>query len=106
MATLRIIDRHGIEHDMEGRTGLKIMEILREHDFSVAAICGGMCSCATCHVYVDLPPPAILHSRHATQLESSCAAIGQPMSARHRSNSSARISKARSAPAGPAAPAP
>ena len=53
MATLRIIERHGIEHDMEGRTGLKIMEILREHDFGVAAICGGMCSCATCHVYVD-----------------------------------------------------
>src|SRR5437764_841918 len=26
---------------------------LRELDYGVAAICGGMCSCATCHVYVD-----------------------------------------------------
>jgi 2Fe-2S ferredoxin len=29
------------------------METLRELDYGVAAICGGMCSCATCHVYVD-----------------------------------------------------
>ena len=39
------------------------MEPLRDMDEGVAAICGGMCSCATCHVYVDqdwlakLPPP-------------------------------------------------
>ena len=26
---------------------------LRELDYGVAAICGGMCSCATCHIYVD-----------------------------------------------------
>ena len=29
------------------------MEVLRELDYGVAAICGGMCSCATCHIYVD-----------------------------------------------------
>ena len=28
------------------------MEVLRDLDGGVAAICGGMCSCATCHVYV------------------------------------------------------
>ena len=38
---------------MEAKTGLKVMENLRELDYGVAAICGGMCSCATCHIYVD-----------------------------------------------------
>jgi ferredoxin, 2Fe-2S len=63
MALLRVVDRDGIEHEVDGRPGLKLMEILRELDYGVAAICGGMCSCATCHVYVDehwapqLPPP-------------------------------------------------
>lgn len=39
------------------------METLREVEWGVAAICGGMCSCATCHIFIDeawmkrLPPP-------------------------------------------------
>jgi 2Fe-2S ferredoxin len=53
MALMRVVDRDGIEHEAEARTGLKVMENLRELDYGVAAICGGMCSCATCHVYVD-----------------------------------------------------
>ena len=38
------------------------MENIRDLDNSVDAICGGLCSCATCHVFVDpawmakLPP--------------------------------------------------
>jgi 2Fe-2S ferredoxin len=62
MATLQVIDRDGVSHDVECKPGLKVMEVLRELDYGVAAICGGMCSCATCHIYVDpawldkLPP--------------------------------------------------
>jgi 2Fe-2S ferredoxin len=38
------------------------MEVIRDDDGELLAICGGCCSCATCHVYVDaaftdrLPP--------------------------------------------------
>ena len=53
MALLRVVDRDGVEHEVDAKTGLKVMENLRELDYGVAAICGGMCSCATCHVYVD-----------------------------------------------------
>ena len=53
MARMIVVDRDGKEHDIEAKPGLKVMEILRELDYGVAAICGGMCSCATCHVYVD-----------------------------------------------------
>jgi 2Fe-2S ferredoxin len=63
MGMLKVVDRDGVEHAVEAKTGLKVMEVLRELDYGVAAICGGMCSCATCHIYVDpawidkLPPP-------------------------------------------------
>jgi 2-(1,2-epoxy-1,2-dihydrophenyl)acetyl-CoA isomerase len=53
MPLMRVVDRDGVEHEVEARAGLKVMENLRELDYGVAAICGGMCSCATCHVYVD-----------------------------------------------------
>src|SRR5437868_15251710 len=53
MALLRVVDRDGVEHEVDAKPGMKVMEILRELEYGVAAICGGMCSCATCHVYVD-----------------------------------------------------
>ena len=53
MATLQVVDRDGVEHAVEAKPGLKVMEVLRELDYGVAAICGGMCSCATCHIYVE-----------------------------------------------------
>lgn len=53
MPVLKVVDRDGKEHDVEAKSGLKLMETLRELDYGIAAICGGMCSCATCHIYVD-----------------------------------------------------
>ena len=55
MALLRVVDRDGVEHEVEAKTGLKVMENLRELDYGVAAICGGMCSCATCHASMRIP---------------------------------------------------
>jgi len=42
-----------VDMQLYRRGSVKVMETLRELDYGVAAICGGMCSCATCHVYVD-----------------------------------------------------
>ena len=53
MAMMIVVDRDGKAHEVESKPGLKIMEILRELDYGVAAICGGLCSCATCHIFVD-----------------------------------------------------
>jgi len=53
MAVLKVVDRDGVEHEVEAQPGQKVMEVLRELEYGVAAICGGMCSCATCHVFVD-----------------------------------------------------
>jgi 2Fe-2S ferredoxin len=49
---LHVVDRNGEAHDVETSTGGSLMETLRELEYGVSAICGGMCSCATCHVYV------------------------------------------------------
>ena len=53
MPLLRVVDRDGKEHEVDAKPGQTVMEVLRDLDYGVAAICGGMCSCATCHVYVD-----------------------------------------------------
>jgi 2Fe-2S ferredoxin len=53
MPKVRVIDRDGKERELDAPNGSTLMEPLRDMDDGVAAICGGMCSCATCHVYVD-----------------------------------------------------
>jgi 2Fe-2S ferredoxin len=53
MPTVRVIDRDDQERVLEAPSGATLMEPLRDMEEGVAAICGGMCSCATCHVYVD-----------------------------------------------------
>jgi 2Fe-2S ferredoxin len=53
MPSIHLTDIYGVEHVIEAPPGLKLMEILREHEYGVTASCGGFCSCATCHVYVD-----------------------------------------------------
>jgi 2Fe-2S ferredoxin len=52
MAKMVVTDRDGNVHEVEGRVGVKLMETLREFDYGVTAICGGLCSCATCHIFV------------------------------------------------------
>ena len=62
MARIHVTDREGERLTVEGRAGSSVMESLRELDNGVEALCGGMCSCATCHCYIDpawqdrLPP--------------------------------------------------
>jgi 2Fe-2S ferredoxin len=53
MPSIYVTDVYGQEHTIEAPAGSKLMEVLREYEFGVAASCGGFCSCATCHVYVD-----------------------------------------------------
>ena len=54
MAKLIVATRDGTEHEIEGQAGLSVMEIIRDAGFDeLLALCGGCCSCATCHVHVD-----------------------------------------------------
>ncbi|HEY0269679.1 MAG TPA: 2Fe-2S iron-sulfur cluster-binding protein [Sphingomonas sp.] len=54
MAKLIVVTREGGETAVEGDAGLTVMELIRDAGFDeLLALCGGCCSCATCHVYVD-----------------------------------------------------
>ena len=54
MAQITIVDRDGKSQLVDAEIGLSVMEIIRDADFDeLLALCGGSCSCATCHVYVD-----------------------------------------------------
>ncbi len=46
-------DRLGAEYSLDAEVGATVMETLRDAGLPVEAVCGGCCSCATCHVYVD-----------------------------------------------------
>jgi 2Fe-2S ferredoxin len=54
MPQLHIVTRGGAERTVEGRIGWSVMENIRDNGFDeLLALCGGCCSCATCHVHVD-----------------------------------------------------
>lgn len=48
-----VTDQKGVEHELEGLDGWRVMEVIRDWDLNIKAECGGACSCATCHVFVD-----------------------------------------------------
>src|SRR5690606_36223929 len=54
MPKLTVVDRSGNERTVEVGNGLTVMEAIRDNGFDeLLALCGGCCSCATCHVHID-----------------------------------------------------
>ena len=52
MTKLLVRDRNGRNHELNAGTDQTLMQTLRDQSYGVEAICGGLCSCATCHVYI------------------------------------------------------
>ena len=53
MPEIIVTTREGTEITLAAKPGLSVMEIIRDGDIDeLLALCGGCCSCATCHVYV------------------------------------------------------
>ena len=50
---IKVTDREGKRHELEGDSNSTLMEILRDAGLDIEAACGGCCACATCHVYVN-----------------------------------------------------
>lgn len=57
MIELQVIDRGGNTRSIPAPTGVSLMEALRDNGVDeLLALCGGCCSCATCHVHIDKGP--------------------------------------------------
>jgi 2Fe-2S ferredoxin len=54
MTQLVVATRAGDEKAIDVAGGLSLMQALRESGFDeILGMCGGVCACATCHIYVD-----------------------------------------------------
>ena len=54
MPKLVVVTREGEESVLEAEAGLSVMEVISDAGIDeLLALCGGCCSCATCHVFVD-----------------------------------------------------
>ena len=54
MPKLVVTTREGETSEVQVDEGLTVMEAIRDNGFDeLLALCGGCCSCATCHIHVD-----------------------------------------------------
>ena len=54
MPKMIITNREGETSEIEVEDGLTVMEAIRDNGFDeLLALCGGCCSCATCHIHID-----------------------------------------------------
>lgn len=63
MTTITVTTRSGSVESINATDGLSLMEAIRDSGLDeLLALCGGCCSCATCHIFADpafvdrLPP--------------------------------------------------
>ena len=54
MSSLNVTTREGTSTEIPAREGVSLMQLIRNAGLDeLMALCGGSCSCATCHVYID-----------------------------------------------------
>ncbi|WP_134092753.1 2Fe-2S iron-sulfur cluster-binding protein [Novosphingobium sp. PhB55] len=57
MASITVIGASGEERVLRANPGQTVMEVIRDAGFDeLLALCGGCCSCATCHVHIEAGP--------------------------------------------------
>ena len=54
MPTIKFVTHDGNEQEVEAESGTTVMQAAMDNGIdAILAECGGACSCATCHCYVD-----------------------------------------------------
>ncbi|MCX5542125.1 2Fe-2S iron-sulfur cluster-binding protein [Paraburkholderia sp. CNPSo 3076] len=61
MSAIIVTTREGEVYELAAQVGMSVMEIIRDAGLDeLLALCGGCCSCATCHIYVEGGPTEAL----------------------------------------------
>lgn len=68
MPSISVTTRDGTSREVDAAVGISVMEVIRDAGIDeLQAICGGCCSCSTCHVYVDSDQLQLLPPIHADE---------------------------------------
>lgn len=60
MVTITVTDRDGTTVPISADPGATLLEAIRDGGIDdLLALCGGCCSCATCHVYIGASHPEL-----------------------------------------------
>ncbi len=71
MSTITVVDTQGESKQIELVEGLSLMELLRDAGYDeILAMCGGCCSCATCHVHISGAQLPVIEEDEEMLLES------------------------------------
>jgi len=69
MPQVVFIDHQGADSRVDAPIGRSLMQVAVDHGISgILGDCGGSCSCATCHGYMDEPWMAKLPPRSETEV--------------------------------------
>ncbi len=73
MPNIKFILADNSVHEIQAETGTTVMQLARRSGFAgILAECGGVCSCATCHVHIDkewMPKLAKMEDLESDMLE-------------------------------------
>jgi len=70
MPKIHFIEHGGREHSVEAETGWSVMESATRNGVpGIDGDCGGVCACATCHVYIDSKWAAFTGERTETETD-------------------------------------
>jgi 2Fe-2S ferredoxin len=69
MPQVLFIDAQGQQHAVDAPLGRNLMQVALDHGVpGILGDCGGACSCATCHAYIEAPWDEQLPPRSDTEV--------------------------------------
>jgi 2Fe-2S ferredoxin len=73
MPQITVINQSGEESSVQATSGRTLMETIRDSGFDeLLALCGGCCSCATCHVHID---PSFMDKMPKVSEDENCSTV-------------------------------